>query len=208
MTPHSKLASHAAIASSAIARQSALTLDLNLPNLITLGRLLLVPVAVWLILEERYGAAFWVFIVAGVSDAADGYIAKRYDLRTRLGALLDPVADKLLLAGVYVTLGVAGQLPGWLVIWVVLRDVLIILGFVLVHTTTAPRDFGPLFISKVNTLAQIALVGFVLARLGLEVDAGPMTQTMIVLTAITTTLSGSSYLLRWARIWLRSEPVL
>ena len=96
----------------AIARQAAeARLELNLPNLITLARLLSVPLAIWLIVEARYGVAFWVFVGAGVSDALDGYIAKRFDRRTRLGALLDPIADKALLVGVYVTLGIAGQLP-------------------------------------------------------------------------------------------------
>ena len=104
--------------------------SLNLPNLITLARLLAVPLAVWLILDERYALAFWVFVGAGISDALDGYIAKRFDSRTRLGALLDPAADKALLAGVYVTLAIAGQLPDWLVFLVVFRDVLIIGGFV------------------------------------------------------------------------------
>ena len=105
-------------------------LGLNLPNLISLARLLMVPLTIWLIFEDRYTAAFWVFIGAGLSDALDGYIAKRFDRRTRLGALLDPAADKTLLAGMYVTLGLAGQLPGWLVVLVILRDFLIILGFV------------------------------------------------------------------------------
>lgn len=191
-----------------LARAPAFSLEMNLPNTITLARLLMVPFAVWLILSERYSAAFWLFIGAGVSDALDGYIAKRFNRRTRLGALLDPAADKLLLAGVYVTLGVAGQLPGWLVVFVVLRDVLIILGFALVHTTGAPHHFGPLYISKINTLVQITLIGFVLARLGLGIDAGVETSLLVVLTAITTALSGTSYLLRWARIWRRSEQPL
>ncbi len=191
-----------------LVRARPFSLELNLPNTITLARLLMVPFAVWLILTERYPAAFWLFISAGASDALDGYIAKRFNRRTRLGALLDPAADKLLLAGVYVTLGVAGQLPGWLVVFVVLRDVLIILGFALVHTTGAPHYFGPLYISKINTLVQITLIGFVLARLGLGIDAGMETSLLIVLTAITTALSGSSYLLRWARIWRRSEQAL
>src|ERR671925_201528 len=95
-------------------------LGLNLPNLISLGRLLLVPLAISLILEGSYAAAFWVFVIAGVSDAADGFIAKRFDRRTRLGALLDPLADKVLLVSVYLTLGVAGQLWTWLVVLVVL----------------------------------------------------------------------------------------
>jgi len=87
----------------AIPRQAGWTrLELNLPNLITLARLLCVPLAIWLIVEARYGLAFWVFVAAGVSDALDGYIAKRFDQRTPLGALLDPIADKTLLAGVYI----------------------------------------------------------------------------------------------------------
>jgi cardiolipin synthase len=190
----------------AIARQAAsIWLELNLPNLITLGRLLSVPLAVWLIIEARYGVAFWIFVGAGISDALDGYIAKRFDRRTRLGALLDPIADKALLVGVYVTLGIAGQLPHWLVILVVLRDVLIIGGFALIQATTAPQHLGPLFVSKVNTSVQIALVGFVLARLGLGIDEGTVTAILIAAAALTTVLSGLSYLLRWAMILTRSQ---
>ncbi len=190
----------------AIARQAAsILLELNLPNLITLGRLLSVPLAVWLIIEARYGVAFWVFVGAGISDALDGYIAKHFDRRTRLGALLDPIADKALLVGVYVTLGIAGQLPHWLVILVVLRDVLILGGFALIQATTARQHLGPLFISKVNTSVQIALVGFVLARLGLGIDEGTVTAILIDAAAVTTVLSGFSYLARWALILTRSE---
>jgi cardiolipin synthase len=192
----------------AIARQAAsIWLELNLPNLITLGRLLSVPLAVWLIIEARYGVAFWIFVAAGISDALDGYIAKRFDRRTRLGALLDPIADKALLVGVYVTLGIAGQLPHWLVILVVLRDVLILGGFALIQATTAPQHLGPLFVSKVNTSVQIALVGFVLARLGLGIDEGTVTPILIAAAALTTVLSGLSYLLRWALILTRSDQV-
>src|SRR5258706_587399 len=143
----------------ALARPGALPrLEFNLPNLITLARLLCVPLAIWLILEARYGVAFWVFVAAGISDALDGYIAKRFDQRTPLGALLDPIADKALLAGVYITLGLADQLPHWLVILVVLRDLLIVGGYLLIQGTAAPQ---PPFISKVNALVQIALIGFV-----------------------------------------------
>jgi len=192
----------------AIARQAAsIWLELNLPNLITLGRLLSVPLAVWLIIEARYGVAFWIFVGAGISDALDGYIAKRFDRRTRLGALLDPIADKALLVGVYVTLGIAGQLPHWLVILVVLRDVLILGGFALIQATAAPQHLGPLFVSKVNTSVQIALVGFVLARLGLGIDEGTVTPILIAAAALTTVLSGLSYLLRWALILTRSDQV-
>ena len=106
-------------------------LGLNLPNLISLARLLMVPLTIWLIVAGSYGIAFWILVAAGVSDALDGFIAKRFDRRTRLGALLDPVADKAMLVSVYVALGVAHQLWAWLVILVVFRDVMIVGGFLL-----------------------------------------------------------------------------
>jgi cardiolipin synthase len=186
-----------------IPRQAGLTrLEFNLPNLITLARLLCVPLAIWLILEARYGVAFWVFVAAGISDALDGYIAKRFDQRTPLGALLDPIADKALLAGVYITLGLADQLPHWLVILVVLRDLLIVGGYLLIQGTAAPQ---PLFISKVNTLVQISLIGFVLARLGLGIDEGWLTGLLVDAAAVTTVWSGLSYLVRCVRILVESE---
>jgi cardiolipin synthase len=183
-------------------------LGLNLPNLITLGRLMLVPLAVWLIVNGRYGLAFWVLVLAGLSDALDGYIAKRFDRRTRLGALLDPIADKALLVSLYVTLGIAGQLPSWLVILVVFRDAMIVGGFVLIQAIAAPNRFDPLYISKLNTLLQIALVGFVLARSGLAVRADMLVFALVLAVAVTTVLSGLSYLVRWARILSRSEEAL
>jgi cardiolipin synthase len=189
----------------AIPGQSA---SLNLPNLITLARLLSVPLTIWLIFDARYGAAFWVFVGAGLSDALDGYIAKRFDRRTWIGALLDPAADKAMLTGVYVSLGLAGQLPAWLVALVVLRDFLIVVGFFLIQATAVPRQLGPLYISKVNTLVQIALVGFVLARLGLGIETGPATWLLTAAAALTTVLSGLSYLVRWARILTGSAPSL
>jgi cardiolipin synthase len=149
-----------------------------------------------------------VFVGAGVSDALDGYIAKNFDRRTRLGALLDPIADKALLAGVYVSLGAVGMLPVWLVVLVVLRDALIVLGFLLINRTDAPKQFQPLFISKINTGVQIALVGFVLARLGLGADGGPVMAVLIAAAGVTTVWSGLSYLARWARILFASEPAL
>jgi|SRR5579862_2895342 len=191
----------------ALRRSIGLSRDLNLPNLITLARLVSVPVAVWLIFGEKYGAAFWLFVAAGLSDALDGYIAKRFDRRTRLGALLDPAADKALVAGVYLSLGLLGQLPAWLVVLVVLRDILIVLGFAL-QSAAAPKPVDPLYISKVNTSIQITLVGFVLARLGLGIEAGPATWLLIAAAATTTVLSGLSYLARWAGLWSRSEQAL
>ncbi len=161
----------------AIVRQpSSRRFELNLPNLITLARLLSVPLTIWLIFDGRYGIAFWVFIGAGISDALDGYIAKRFD-------------------------GLAWQLPVWLVALVVLRDFLIVVGFFLIHATAVPRQLEPLYISKINTLVQITLVGFVLARLGLDIQSGPATWLLIAAAAATTVLSGLFYLVRWARVF-------
>ncbi|MFZ2006692.1 MAG: CDP-alcohol phosphatidyltransferase family protein [Stellaceae bacterium] len=180
-------------------------LGLNAPNLITLARLMSVPLMIWLIVSERFGAAFCVFAGAGVSDALDGFIAKRFDCRTRLGALLDPTADKALLSSVFVALGIAELLPNWLVILVVFRDVTIIGGFILLQNLAAPRNFDPLYISKINTLVQIALVAYVLGRLGVGLPDGLLTGILVWLTAVTTVLSGMSYLVRWARILSGSE---
>jgi cardiolipin synthase (CMP-forming) len=182
-------------------------LGLNIPNMITLTRLMSVPLMIWLIVSERFGAAFGVFAAAGVSDALDGFIAKRFDCRTRLGALLDPAADKALLSSVYVALLLDGLLPNWLVILVVFRDVTIIGGFILVQTIAAPRNFDPLYISKINTLVQISLIVYVLGRLGIGLPDGFVTNILVWLTAVTTVLSGMSYLVRWARILSGAEQV-
>ena len=183
-------------------------LGLNLPNLISLARLLLVPLEIWLILVGRYGLAFWVLVAAGISDALDGFIAKRFDRRTRLGALLDPVADKAMLVSVYITLGAAHQLWTSLVILVVFRDVMIVGGFLLIQLFAVPKHYEPLYISKLNTGVQIMLVGFVLARLGLGAAAGQIDLVLSLIVGATTVVSGLSYLVRWARLLARSEQAL
>lgn len=183
------------------------SVGINLPNLISLGRLLLVPLAIWLILRSRYGVAFWIFVVAGVSDALDGFIAKHFNRRTQLGALLDPIADKTLLVSVYVTLGWANQLWTSVVILVVFRDVMIIGGFLLIQAFAAQKHYDPLYISKINTGLQIALIAFVLARLGRGADWGNIDVVLSCAVIVTTVMSGLSYILRWTRILSRSEQV-
>jgi cardiolipin synthase len=177
-----------------------------LPNLISLARLLAVPLAVWLILTDRYGIAFWVFVAAGVSDAIDGFIAKHFGARTVLGGYLDPLADKALLVSVYVTLGYRGQIENWLVILVVFRDVLIIGGAILYQTMTQSLKMQPLFISKINTAAQIALVAILLGKLGLGVvnDYG-LTAALVYIVAASTLLSGGAYIAIWGWRIFRME---
>ncbi|MGE0117111.1 MAG: CDP-alcohol phosphatidyltransferase family protein [Dongiaceae bacterium] len=169
-----------------------------LPNLISLARLLAVPLAVWLIIQDRYGLAFWVFAAAGVSDALDGFIAKQFGLRTVLGGFLDPLADKALLMSVYVALGYRDQVETWLVIIIVSRDILIIGGAILYQTLTQSLTMQPLFISKINTGAQIALAALLLAKLGLDVstDYGVVAAASLFVAA-TTILSGTAYIAIW-----------
>ena len=170
-----------------------------LPNLISLARLLAVPFAVYLILEGAFTAAFWLFVAAGLSDAVDGFIAKRYCLQSTLGGWLDPLADKALLVSVYIALGHAGSLPDWLVILVVFRDVLIIGGVLLIFVIAGGIAPRPLYISKLNTVAQIALVAVVLGGLGIDPGAMVAVPALTWMVAATTVASGGSYLVNWAR---------
>ncbi|MBM3507279.1 MAG: CDP-alcohol phosphatidyltransferase family protein [Alphaproteobacteria bacterium] len=176
---------------------------MNIPNLITFGRLIAVPVTIWLILGNQLAIAFWVFVAAGISDALDGWIAKRFDLGTELGRYLDPIADKALLVAVYMTLGAAGHLPDWLVILVVFRDAAILGGALLAHTLHLNIRVEPLAISKVNTAAQIVLAAAVLGRDALPMVAtwtdGAVLGTLIALVAVTTLWSGIRYLLLFQR---------
>jgi cardiolipin synthase len=171
----------------------------SIPNLISLARLLAVPVAIYFILRHYYGVAFWVFVAAGVSDAVDGYIAKHFGQASALGAYLDPIADKALLVGVYLTLGYAGYIPSWLVILVVFRDVIIVGGVILLHILAQGVRMKPLIVSKVNTAVQIALIVLILGELGLGGDWPLPRMAMIYLAAVTTLLSGGAYIIQWFR---------
>ena len=178
---------------------------LNIPNIISLARLLAVPVVLYLILEGAYTAAFALFVAAGVSDAVDGYLAKRLGQSSRIGALLDPLADKALLVGVYIVLGRRGEMPEWLVFLVVSRDFLIIGGGLLALITQSDYRARPLMVSKVNTALQLLLAAVVLGALALHLDAGMVKTTLIYLVAATTVISGASYLIAWASETSRAE---
>jgi cardiolipin synthase len=129
----------------------------NIPNALTLARIILVPLIVWLIITHEMAAAFVLFLLAGLSDAADGYLAKRFGWHTELGAYLDPIADKVLLVSVYLTLGFTNHLPVWLVIAVVSRDILIIGAFILSWILLRPVTVHPLLVSKAIPLPSSCL---------------------------------------------------
>jgi cardiolipin synthase len=166
---------------------------LNLANLITLARLLMVAPLVWLIVNENLLAAFWLFIVAGVSDAADGFIAKRFNARTSLGSYLDPLADKVLLDGIYVALAMGQWLPVWLVALVIGRDLLIVFGAALIRRRNAVFRPEPLLIGKLNTFAQMLLAACALADVGGLADLTLAVDGLVIAVALTTLLSGAGY---------------
>ncbi|CAN5527960.1 CDP-alcohol phosphatidyltransferase family protein [soil metagenome] len=172
---------------------------MNLPNLITIGRILLVPLTIWLIVSSAYASAFLVFVVAGLSDAVDGFIARRYHLKTPLGTYLDPLADKLLLVSIYLTLGFLKVVPAWLVILVASRDVLIVGAIILSWLLDKPLRMHPLMISKVNTAGQIILAGGVLAMLGLNLPLALTLDMGSLVVGFLTVASGALYLREWAR---------
>ena len=171
----------------------------NIPNIISLGRLLSVPVTVWLILNDDVPAAFWIFVVACISDAVDGYIAKRYNAETVLGGYLDPIADKVLLVSVFVTLGSAGYFETWLVILVVFRDGLIVCGAYLYHLLYQRLTMQPLMSSKINTTFQFALVAAVMGVRVFEIEATMLLTGLVYLVAATTLISGANYVVVWSR---------
>lgn len=177
------------------------------PTGLTLARLVAVPVMVYLILDGRMGAAFWLFILAGITDALDGYLAKRLDAVSNIGAYLDPLADKALLVAAFLTLGHMDYIPLWLVILIVSRDVLIVGGALLYQTLTQALTMEPLFISKVNTTVQIVFVGLVLAKLGLGISAPVITGIGTFIVAATTVASGAGYVWKWGkRAFAYEEP--
>jgi cardiolipin synthase len=169
------------------------------PNLITLARLCAVPAAIWLMLQHRLDLAFVVFIGAGISDALDGWIARAWNARSQLGAVLDPIADKALLVSVYVTLASIGVLPDWLAILVVFRDLLIVGGVLVLWAVGLPPRIKPIFISKANTAVQILLAALVLLLAGFGFGAPLLLDSMIWLVAATTFASGAAYVVQAAR---------
>ncbi len=169
----------------------------SLPNLITLARLLAVPVMVWLIVSGQWTAAFWLFVGAGISDGVDGYIAKRFDAESVLGSYLDPIADKVMLVCVFITLGIADEISAWLVIIIVSRDALIVGGTLLSQIVERPIKMKPLFVSKINTVAQIVLAAVALANLGLGWPDIGQVMALEYTVAATTLASGALYLVQW-----------
>src|SRR5258705_7998929 len=145
----------------------------------------MVPAIVWAIASNQMQIAFALFLIARLSDLIDGFLAKRFGMATELGAYLDPLADKAMLVSIYVALGITDAIPRWLVILVVSRDIMIVSAVILSWVVDKPVPLRPLRVSKLNTVAQIALAGVVLAALGFEFNAEI---AVMVLTGVVTIL--------------------
>jgi len=173
---------------------------MTLPNIISLARLLSAPFNVWLILIDQWHLALVVFCLAGLSDAVDGLLAKRFGMQSRLGRYLDPIADKVLLISIFFALGAQQLLPLWLVILVVSRDILIAGGLGLLYLFDQPFEPKPFLSSKINTAMQIGLLASVIATLAFALKAfAPYVQMLIVGVALATVVSGTEYTVDWWR---------
>ncbi|HEX8960208.1 MAG TPA: CDP-alcohol phosphatidyltransferase family protein [Geobacteraceae bacterium] len=171
----------------------------NIPNAITIVRILLVPALVCLLLHGAFGWAIWIFLAAGLSDALDGFIAKRFSLTTRLGAILDPLADKLLVAASVIVLAGLGFMPWWLALTAVSRDVVIIGGAIAFHVRCGRVEMAPSVLSKVNTFIQLLLIFLVLGHADRLVRAERWLPVLFVLAFLTTVVSGVQYVVVWGR---------
>ena len=174
-----------------------------LPNAITFARIALIGPVLVLIFRGEYGWALFLFALAGFSDGLDGYLAVRFNWQSRLGALLDPVADKLLVAGMFITLTMTGDLPVWLTVMVIARDAIILGGAIAYHYLIEPVEGEPSRVSKLNTTLQLLLLLSVLSVAGFGWPE-PITITVLgAATMVTVFLSGADYVLRWSARALR-----
>ncbi len=174
----------------------------DIPNIISVLRIFLVVPVVLFLLDEEYAYALFLFFVAGISDGLDGFLAKRYGWTSRLGSILDPIADKLLLVCCYVTLGWLGHIPVWLVVAVITRDAVIVLGAVAFYLLIGRYEMAPSWASKVNTFAQIVLGLAVVTTLALFPVMPWVFDVLVYFVLITTILSGADYVWTWGvRAW-------
>jgi len=158
-----------------------------------------VPLVVWAISSGEMLIAFILFVAAGISDAIDGFLAKRFDMASEIGAYLDPIADKALIVSIYVSLGIAGEIPRWLVIFVVSRDIMIVGAVILTWLIGRPMEMKPLRVSKLNTVAQIVFACLVLGSLAFKFGLGILYPLAITAVAVLTFLSIAFYLAEWIR---------
>ena len=179
----------------------------DIPNILTLFRFLLVPPVVFYMLDKRFEPALVLFALAGFSDALDGYLARHYHWTSRIGALMDPLADKLLMVSSFLTLGWLGLLPYWLVGLVILRDVVIVIGAIIYNARIEQVEADPSIVSKLNTLAQILLVLSVMFSHAVTMLPAFWIDALIYSVLVTILWSGIGYVWTWGRrAWFKRTP--
>jgi cardiolipin synthase len=171
----------------------------QIPNIISSLRILLVIPIAFALLRGDLITTLALFFAAAVSDAADGFLAKRFGWRTTLGGILDPAADKLLLATVFIVLAVLHLVPGWLMAAAVARDVIIVLGAIAYRVCIGPVTAAPSMVSKLNTLAQALYILSVIGRAQFTVPPAWVVLALGALTFVTIVVSGLDYVLRYAQ---------
>jgi cardiolipin synthase len=170
-----------------------LMMPINLPNLLTIIRILLTPLFVIVLLRDLFGPALLIFTIAGISDGLDGFIARYFNQRTTLGAYLDPIADKLLLVSAFVSLAILKIVPSWVTVIVISRDVLIVMGIAIFTLTEKSYEIKPSVISKITTAAQITTIILALMHVHLT-GYSMLMETLFWFTATLTTISGLHYI--------------
>ena len=173
---------------------------MNLPNSLTVLRILLIPFFIGFLTYGQYQWALWTLLVAGVTDILDGVIARMANQRTKLGAYLDPLADKLLLTSAFVTLAVLHLVPGWVAIVVVSRDLIIVAGTLLLHVTQTPIEVVPTALGKGTTLVQLSYLVLALVLIALQKDVRQL-MPLLVLMLTLTIVSGLQYAYRGIRAY-------
>jgi len=173
------------------------TKNMNLPNIISIVRIFLVPLIIFSILGDRNGIALVFFLLAGVSDALDGFIARRFDLCTKLGAILDPVADKLLIISTVLVFFWLGRLPGWLMLVIVCRDLIIVGGTAAWYFRFGRVEMAPSIAGKLNTFLQICMIFLVLVKASGVARISSWLPVLFFLVFLSTLVSGMHYIVAW-----------
>lgn len=171
----------------------------TLPNLITIGRVLLIPVVAFLLLDHDYTLAFAVFAVAAVGDWVDGFLARRLNQMSQLGAVLDPVADKMTMMIVAILMAAQGMLPIWLAVVIVMRDAIIVAGAVAYRFVVGRIEMAPTRLSKANTFLEFGVISLVLAQAAQLVAAEDWLMPLFLLLFASVLVSGAHYVWVWRR---------
>ena len=180
---------------------------MNIPNFLSLLRIILVPVFVIFLIQKEYDQALITFTVAGLTDALDGALARLLKCQTKLGAFLDPVADKLLLVTSFVSLALFNLIPGWLAVIVISRDFIILLGIAILTMMSIPYEIKPAIVGKITTALQVATIFFVLVYKAFTHNFSYLwIEGLCWATAVFTVVSGLTYIIRGISIVNQSDP--